>query len=423
MVWMGTGAEWMSLIVTRLSSATVRWRQMVVSRPLRLAAVTILLILSPCQHPLAAQTVRVTGIVVDSVSGFPIPAARVVLEPDGVVLSTTVTDSLGTFELIVPLAQKTRITVMAMGMEEWATELGEGANTDLGQVLLRPQPFVLEGFEVSGRSHCEGEPSRLAAGHRIIEAIRPVLRAVEANDRLADTEYVVEIVRTVREYIRWDRVRWRWVPDSVRVRLPFAMPTHSAATLFEEGFAVAVNDSVNEYRAPSPSWLASERLQESHCLLAVEDDAAAPGRAGVRFWPKTPSGLVDLGGTIWLKSEDTPESVDFSYVSTHSSPGLDRSGTCDRPAGARSAGEQRPSRRQQIVLENAWANGRRITNDLRLRAPYGTLRPNWLMTARLRATRRCSARLVVTLYINGPPAQVAWGTPGVHDPSPKGSLE
>lgn len=262
----------------------------------------------------SGQESVVSGTVVDHATRAPVAGARVTLERGGALLSTTVTDSIGAF-LISADGPPGELYISAMGMTTWTRELSEIGDIDLGTIHLRPEPIALEGLEASGESLCDANAQDLAAAYDLIDRIRPTLRQIAANDQRENFEYVVEVVQMVRHPPPLGQFRYSWTPDTMLVRLPFAMAAHEPATLHSEGFAVALNDTVNEYRAPNAAWLASEGFRESYCMSAVEGDEEIPGHQGIRFWPKAASGKVDVSGTIWVSSAGGPATVDFHYTS------------------------------------------------------------------------------------------------------------
>lgn len=255
-----------------------------------------------------------SGTVMDHSSGTPVAGARVTLERSGALLSTTVTDSTGHF-VIRASGPPGDLSVAAMGMITWTRELSDTGDVDLGTIHLRPAPIALEGLEASGESRCDANPQDLAAAYDLIDRIRPALRRIAANDQRDDFEYVVQVTRMVRHPPPLGSYRFSWTADTMLVRLPFAMAAHESATLHSEGFAVALSDTVNEYRAPNAAWLASEGFPESYCLSAVERGEETVGGRGIRFWPKGESGKVDVSGTLWLSPDGAPTAVDFRYTS------------------------------------------------------------------------------------------------------------
>ncbi len=255
-----------------------------------------------------------SGTVVDRATGTPVAGARVTLERGGALLSTTVTDTTGHF-VISGTGAPGELSVSQMGMTTWTRELSETGVVDLRTIRLRAAPIALEGLEASGESRCDANPQDLATAYDLIDRIRPTLRQIAANDQRDDFEYVVKVTRMVRHPPPLGSYRFSWTADTMLVRLPFSMAAHESATLHSEGFAVALSDTVNEYRAPNAAWLASEGFPESYCLSAVERDEETAGGRGIRFWPKGESGKVEVSGTLWLSPDGAPTAVDFRYSS------------------------------------------------------------------------------------------------------------
>lgn len=275
--------------------------------------VVVFFMTAMCPPGALGQEMRVTGTVVDSITGTAIPGALVILTPpDGAAVSTASSET-GEFMIGAPKLTKARISVSAMGMEAWFSEpLPEADSVDLGMIPLQADPYTLQGLDVSVEARCDASPQSLLEAYRVMGFVRSRLHQIRVNDQREGYEYVIQLVRQIRH---WRSERWDWRPDTVRVRLPFAVPAHEPSVLHDEGFAVAANDTVNEYRAPNAAWLASEEFQDSYCLATVSnDDRSTEVQRGVRFWPKSAPTKVDVEGTIWLNADDVPTSVTFRYV-------------------------------------------------------------------------------------------------------------
>lgn len=262
----------------------------------------------------SGQEFVVSGTVVDHATGTSVAGARVTLERPNALLTTTITDSTGHF-VVSGTGPPAELSVSAMGMSTWTRALSETGDIDLGTIRLRAAPMTLEGLEASGESRCDADPQDLATAYDLIDRIRPTLRQIAANDQREDFEYVVQVIRMVRHPPPLGGFRYSWTPDTMLARLSFAMAAHEPSVLHSEGFAVALSDTVNEYRAPNAAWLASEGFPESYCMAVIEQDEETTGGRGIRFWPKGESGKVDVSGTIWLSPVGDPTGVDFRYTS------------------------------------------------------------------------------------------------------------
>lgn len=106
--------------------------------------VVVFFMTAMCPPGALGQEMRVTGTVVDSITGTAIPGALVILTPpDGAAVSTASSET-GEFMIGAPKLTKARISVSAMGMEAWFSEpLPEADSVDLGMIPLQADPYTL----------------------------------------------------------------------------------------------------------------------------------------------------------------------------------------------------------------------------------------------------------------------------------------
>ena len=264
--------------------------------------------------PAASQEGHLTGTVVDSITGAPIPAAMVILTLPGRASISTMSTETGGFRFRVRSFAGARLSVTALGTTEWVhPALPDSDSLDLGLLLLQPASYTLPGLNVSADAACEAPPDSLQRAYHIMGSVRPRLQQISVNDERDDQEYVVRIVRPVRY---WRGERWGWRPDTILARVPFAVPPADLESLRKDGFARVVSDTLHEYRAPTAAWFASERFPTDYCL-ATSSRPRDHGRTsqGLDFWPKVRDGDVDIAGTIWLDPEGVPQEVTFEYRS------------------------------------------------------------------------------------------------------------
>ncbi|MFQ5519839.1 MAG: carboxypeptidase-like regulatory domain-containing protein [Acidimicrobiia bacterium] len=264
--------------------------------------------------PAAPQEAYLTGTVVDSITGAPIPAAMVIVTLPGSASFSTMSTETGRFQFRVSSFAGARLSVTALGTTEWVhPALPDSDSLDLGLLLLQPEPYTLPGLNVSADAACEAPPDSLQRAHHVMDFVRPRLQQISVNDERDDQEYVVRIVRPLRY---WKGERWGWRPDTVLARVPFAVPPVDLESLREDGFAQVVSDTLHEYRAPTAAWLASAQFPVDYCLAtSAQPREEGETSHGIDFWPKVRDGDVDIAGTIWLDPEGVPQEVTFEYRS------------------------------------------------------------------------------------------------------------
>jgi carboxypeptidase family protein len=262
----------------------------------------------------ASQEASLTGTVVDSITGEPIPAAMVILTLPGRSSLSTMSNDSGTFAFRVNSYIGARLNITALGMAEWLhPNLPSSDALDLGRILLQATPYALPGLDVFGHTTCEAPLDSLERAFHAMEFARPRLRQISANDERNDQQYIVRIARSLRS---WRGDIWDWRPDTVIARVPFAVPPLNLESIKNEGFAGVVSDTVHEYRAPTAGWFSNERLQDDYCLAtSYRANDHGTETYGIDFWPKALADRVDVAGTIWLDSSGTPEEITFEYRS------------------------------------------------------------------------------------------------------------
>ena len=265
--------------------------------------VLILLCCFAAASDASAQGVAVRGVVQDAASGRPVVGARVFLSMSGVRVASSVVGARGEFALTAP-GVPVEVTISALGAQDWTATIADDSGANLGIVRLQMLPFELAGLSVSAQSVCGSEVERLEAGARAIAAIRPRLGEIARNNALTGAEYVVDLVRSHRDV--WPDGRLLFSKDTSRLRLPSVLVGEDPDRLAREGFAVALSDSVNEYRAATPEWFASSDFESGYCLSLNASDA-------LEFWPKDSLSVVGVAGAIEL-GEEGPTHVSYRYT-------------------------------------------------------------------------------------------------------------
>jgi hypothetical protein len=281
-----------------------------------LACTGLLLLVLPSALELTAQEregFRLTGTVVSEEGTSPLEGARVAFLSEDSVRRVTTADTAGRFNVQIPRPGRYVIEVELMGYADWESppmDLGEPQDLTL---LVPLAPVELEGVVVEGLSVCRAPAVDLRAGTELLREVRPILEEIERNSSLERYRYAIELSRPTK---RWDRGTWRWVgSDTVRFLTDAVIVIEPPDVLVREGYAVAVDDSTNLYRAPGPATLSSAEFQATHCIRRVQGDTK--GRVGLAFEPKDAGKRVEVEGTLWMATREggfIPRRLDFAFV-------------------------------------------------------------------------------------------------------------
>ena len=258
----------------------------------------------------------IDGVVVDSASLAPVAGAIVSLvHRDGRDLQRFVVDADGSFRFLLAGPGTYSLRAERLGMNTATVgglDLGL-ADTVVVRLALRHLPFDLDGIEVSGERRCELQADVGGATHRVWEAARGALLALDASETAS--RYVYDLERHVREL----------EPGSLEVRRETrtlarstdARPIRSRPVelLVSNGWVVD-DGGGHRFFAPDAHALLSEPFLATHCIRLRNPDESRPELIGLEFRPlRSSPPRPDIEGVLWLARETGElQWLDFGYL-------------------------------------------------------------------------------------------------------------
>lgn len=277
----------------------------------RIIAITIALGALPA--PATAQ--RVTGQVVASAAGEPVPGAFVaLLGADGERLAAFLSDSTGRFFFDVASAGSFVLRAERIGhTTTTATLVLPADSARFVRIVAPPAAIALDAIAIRHEGRCVVRPSAAAAAARVWDEARKSLEiarftAASSDLTFRSTRYVLDLgpsgdvrSREVRHASSSGQRSFRPVPVEV---------------LDAHGFVVMRGDSINHY-APDADVLLSDSFLDHHCFEAVAGGVDHPGLVGLRFRPVPTRRVPEIEGTIWLDAKSAAlVRLDFQYTGT-----------------------------------------------------------------------------------------------------------
>ena len=270
----------------------------------------------PAWGPSEAQAQILQGVVVDSASRQPIPAALVSLvDGDNRDLQRFMVGPDGEFRFILaaPGAYSLRAERLGMGTRMVESLTVAASDTVSVRISLEHRPIALKGIEASGDRRCELEADIGQQTHRAWEAARTTLNAARFTESSGTYRYDLERYSRVLE------------PRSLRIRQETrtSRQTNSrrpieslpVGFLLDEGWATSTEVG-EHYFAPDAHVLLSDEFLANYCFQLRARDETQPDLVGLEFRPvATPSGRTDIEGVLWLSRETGAlQWLDFTYL-------------------------------------------------------------------------------------------------------------
>jgi hypothetical protein len=176
--------------------------------------------------------------------------------------------------------------------------------------LLRPVTASIQTVSVEGTDRCVVRPGSGAQAFRLWDATQNALSATIAASTAK--QFGFRLGRFQREV---DAATGRIIHGSEwEMRALSSEPYYSISpdSLATTGFARTEGDSA-VYFAPDARTLTSAVFAQTHCMRAVQD-GAKPEQIGLGFEPVAGSGLVDVGGVLWLdRTSGELRNLDYRY--------------------------------------------------------------------------------------------------------------
>lgn len=274
------------------------------------AVVSLTLVASGVAH---AQVVR--GVVVDSVTGRPVPGVVVVLVDGGGKRVVAViagddgryavrTTSPGQYGL-----RAERIGFRAAAPRPVALRAGETVEVRL---VTNPLPVTLTSVRVTGRTACVARAEGGEDVSAVWEEARKALLATDVTQR--DELFTVKVSRFERTLEpRTSKVLTYETKQSTgATKSPFvAIP---AARLSADGF-VRQNASETIYYGPDASVLLSDEFLNDHCFRLRSGRDGRSALIGLDFEPVRGRDKPDIAGTLWIDRQSSElRDIEYSYT-------------------------------------------------------------------------------------------------------------
>ncbi len=280
-----------------------------------LSRTTLLSVLSLlAAAPLAGQ--RVTGVVLDSVSGLGVPGAVIAaFDSAGQPGVRTISDEFGKFSVDVPEGPG-RLRVIRIGFQPRTVSIPASAERRARRLEIRmlSLPALLTRVHVSDRAICPGSDDQSGALALWEQARAGLLAAVVARQARPGNMSVLEFVSDEDPGSRLVLKQSTRVTSGTTAR-PF-VASREAGEFARQGYMARDGSSLTFF-APDADILLDEKFATTHCFGIVRD-AQHPGQVGLSFEPSPggrPDGFVDVDGTLWIESDQPAlRTLDFAYT-------------------------------------------------------------------------------------------------------------
>jgi hypothetical protein len=242
---------------------------------------------------------QVSGTAQISESHASSPGTTIVLvSQSGVIVAGTLSAADGRYFLRAPSPGRYRVRARRLGFApDSSNEMTFGVDAALHfDPVLKPIIASLQTVSVEGTDRCVVSPGSGAQAFRLWEATQNALSATIAAS--TGKQFGFRLGRFQREV---DAATGRIIHGSEwEMRALSSEPYYSISpdSLATTGFARTEGDSA-VYFAPDARTLTSAVFAETHCMRAIQD-GAKPEQIGLGFEPVAGTGLVDVGGVLWL---------------------------------------------------------------------------------------------------------------------------
>lgn len=261
---------------------------------------------------LAGQAVR--GVVVNRTSDVPVAGAFVLLEDSaGTEQRRVMTDAVGRFVVVGPVAATYRLRTMIIGYQSWESgrfHLDRGETVER-RIEIELVPVVLPVLTVEADRTCRSRPEDGAATAALWQEVKKALDATQftmahrlyrfrttIDDRTLNPyrQLEAESAGSGAQYSEW----------------PFA--TLSPERLVRRGF-VQPAPGGPVYYGPDAQLLVSDAFLDTHCFRLVIDGAPTDRLIGLGFQPESGRRVAEIEGVLWVDSATVAlRRLDYHYV-------------------------------------------------------------------------------------------------------------
>jgi hypothetical protein len=263
----------------------------------------------------AAFAQDVLGTVRDSLNGFPVSGAVVMLlDSSRVTVRRNLTSDRGAYRIALDASARF-LRVVRIGYEPRELPVppaaGGDARIDVGMLEI---PNMLSSVHVLPNSRCSRRNDRGAALALWEQARAGLLATVVARE-----SNPAELIRLVFEHVmeaKGDRVlAMRVRTDTSDAAATSFYTSHSAEDLVRYGFS---SDSTvsRTYFLPDADVLLSDYFAEAYCFEIANGGRARPNDVGLRFVPADRRrGRIDIDGTLWVDTAaHALKEIEYTYL-------------------------------------------------------------------------------------------------------------
>jgi hypothetical protein len=285
----------------------------------RILAVTMCTMLCTILVPRAghAQSADIRGVIRDSASRTPVPAAVVMtLDAAGESLARTLTTERGAFRLTrTPNAITLR--VMRLGFQPVVVPISQARLNDgvlTLDVALTPVARTLQSVDVTAARGCSARADRAEAYALLDGARAGLLAAVIAREKDPPQLHVLRYERRL-DVDGIEIVSQNVVLDSSANATTSFIASQSVNDFLARGFRSGTRGAFTYY-SPDADVLLDAGFQNGYCFAIAPRDTARRAQVGLHFAPASRrNGRVDIDGTLWIDTTARElREITFRYV-------------------------------------------------------------------------------------------------------------
>jgi hypothetical protein len=263
----------------------------------------------------AALAQELVGTVRDSLNGFPVSGAVVMLlDSSRVTVARNLTNERGLYRIALDASARL-LRVVRIGYEPRELPVpsatGGDAHVDLGMVEI---PNMLRSVHVVANSHCSNRNDRAAALALWEQARAGLLATVVARE-----SNPAALVRLGFEHVMEDKsdrvLSMRVRADTSDTAVTSFFEPHSARDLVQYGFS-SDSTATRTYFGPDADVLLNDYFAEAYCFEIAGGGRARPNQVGLRFVPANRRrGRIDIDGTLWVDTAaHALKDIEYTYI-------------------------------------------------------------------------------------------------------------
>ncbi|HUP90582.1 MAG TPA: carboxypeptidase-like regulatory domain-containing protein [Longimicrobiales bacterium] len=247
--------------------------------------------------------IQLHGVVRDSTTNSPIPAALVTLQDaQHRPIARTLTRENGSFGFATT---STGSLVIAEFIGYAPSQRAVTSNQDPISFKLRPMPVKLAGIVAETKRQC-----RKSDDPRVVPLWYAARAALGSSRVRIDRRF-----RTM-EFTRFVDLQLRFVDyDTIGFSVTRGTDSYEAMPVDSiEAYGYVVGKDHRVFYGPDAELLLSDQFADKHCF-GITRDSDHRGQIGLEYWPKDGVKKPDVKGAMWIdESFNELRSVEFSYT-------------------------------------------------------------------------------------------------------------